>query len=132
MGAISMLIRSLLFVALITSATACNSDDDSNGKYLDIYILSIMSDVRNYVLALEFSDGKNVDQEDLLRNALEMKYYDLQRLLDQTTNAKVIETICLAENTVRDNAIKVSNNCAGELCVEIEKLDKKCEALTVE
>jgi hypothetical protein len=85
-----------------------------------------MSDVRNYILALQLSNFGNHELEDLLRNALEMKYYDLNVTLPKTKNTIVIESICKAEETLRNDALEISNNCSGELCMEMDNLRRVC------
>ena len=123
MKVIKYFIIAYLFTCSIYSVA---TEEDAISNYLDIYLTSMMSDVRNYVLALEFSNGSNEEQDDLLRAALEMKYYDLSNLLPKTNNMKVITIICKAESTLRDNAVGVSANCSGELCKEIKKLENNC------
>ena len=113
-----------LFVLHSSAIRADNNDSRSN--YLDVYLLSTMSDVRNYILALQLSNSGNYELNDLIRNALEMKYYDLNVTLPKTKNTVVIGSICKAEETLHDDAIEVSKNCSGELCVEVDNLRKVC------
>ena len=116
-----------LVAPLMVISLSCRSSETSSiSNYLDIYLISMTSDIRNYVLALELSDGKNEEQLELLRQALEMKYYDLSNIFPNTKNQKVISIICNTERILRNNAIRVSKNCTGELCAEIGRLEEIC------
>ena len=118
---------SIAVILAIIFSGACNAEEsDDESRYLDIYLLSMMSDIRNYILALQMSYLEAKDQKDLLRQALEMKYYDLQMFLPKTNNSRVVESICKAEKTLRDDAMQVSKDCSGDLCVEINNLKEVC------
>lgn len=120
----------LIFIVILFSIVICGAvhATEKDADYLDIYTLSMVSDIRNYILAIQLGDGNNLQQNEFLKESLSSKLSDLAHYLAELKNTELVSNICGFNKKHFVELKKLSNNCANDICEGAYIIERICKA----
>lgn len=118
----------MLFSICFSASIASNTQDEKV-SYLDLLLLSLSEDTKNYVLAIQLLGEENNEAKDFLQGNLISKIDDLIHHLSISENKKTIRLVCETQKRLGKSIMKITNQCAlEELCEKNYYLTNMCIA----